>query len=158
MSEAAVAYPEEADSMCALRIFFALALIAIADGVLAQATPPPKAMSGSWTAVVPGRQTFTDSMSVVLEAPAGTGAVTGRLTVRGLACSAVDEPLTGTWDGTELRFESVVRPNVNAQRMNGECGNGRVSFVLKRKPGRDGFEGESQRDGSPVTTQISLSP
>jgi len=144
--------------MCTFRICFALALIAVAEGILAQATPLPKSMSGSWTAVVPGRQTFTDSMSVVLDVPAGTGAVMGRLTVRGLACGAVDEPLTGTWDGTEPRLESVVRPNVNAQRMNGECGNGRVSFVLKRKPGRDGFEGESQRDGSPVTTQISLSP
>ena len=123
-----------------------LALIGTTIEVLAQtAAPLPSKMSGRWTAVVPGGQTFTDTMSVVLDVPATTGPLTGRLTVRGVTCGALDEPLTGTWDGTELRFESRVRPNVNSQRMNGECGTGKTTFVLSRKPGQAVFEGESRR-------------
>lgn len=131
----------------------------LATNVLADDMAPlPKAMSGRYTAVVPGRQTYTDTLSVVLDAPSATGPVTGRLTVRGVTCGAVDEPLTGTWDGTELRFESLVKPNVNAQRPNGQCGNGKITFVLSRKPGQSAFEGESLRDGSPVVVQVKLSP
>ena len=131
----------------------------LATSVFAAETAPlPKAMSGRYTAVVPGQQTYTDSLSVVLDAPSGTGPVTGRLTVRGVTCGAVDEPLSGTWDGTELRFESLVKPNVNAQRLNGQCGSGKVTFVLSRKPGQTSFEGESRRDGSPIVTQVKLAP
>ena len=128
--------------------------VAFAQG----ATPLPKSMSGRWTAVIPGGKVFTDGLSVVLDARDGSGPVTGRLTVRGLGCGAQDEPLTGTWDGTELRFSSQVRPNVNATRPNGECGSGRVDFVLVRKPGQTTFEGESRRDGSAAPTQITLAP
>jgi hypothetical protein len=71
-------------------------------------------------------------MSIVLDVPATTGPLTGRLTVRGVTYGAIDEPLTGTWDGTELRLESQVRPNVNAHRMNGECGTGKTTFALSR--------------------------
>ncbi len=144
--------------MRTFHIFFALASIAVTEDIVAQTMGLPTAMSGRWTAVIPGRQTYTDTMSVVLEVPAGTGTVTGRLNLRGVTCGAINEPLTGTWDGTELRLESQVRPNVNAQRSNGECGTGRVTFVLKRKPGQVGFEGESLRDGSTVPSQITLAP
>ena len=127
--------------------------------VLAQAIEPlPKTMSGRWTAVVPGGRTFSDTLSVVLEVPGGTGPLTGRLTLRGVTCGAVDEPLSGTWDGTELRMESRVHPNVNALRANGECGTGRVTFNLTRKPGRTTFDGESLRDAAPTPSQITLAP
>ena len=127
--------------------------------VLAQTIAPlPKIMSGRWTAVIPGGRTFTGTMSVVLHVPAGMGPLTGRLTSRGVTCGAVDEPLTGTWDGNELRFESQVRPNVNAQRSNGECGTGRVTYVLTRKSGQTTFEGESRRDAAPAPAQITLAP
>ena len=133
-------------------------LMAMSNVVFAQAgTLLPKSMSGRWTAVTPGG-VFTDSISVVLDAPDGTGAVTGRLTNRGVVCGSQDEPLTGTWDGTELRFESLVRPNVNVTRPNGACGSGRVNFVLVRKPGQSKFEGESRRDGAPTPAQITLAP
>jgi hypothetical protein len=122
------------------------------------AAPLPKAMSGRWTAVIPGGRTFTDTLSVALDAPAGTGPVTGHFTNRGVTCGAANEPLTGTWDGTELRFESQVRPNVNVQRANGDCGTGRISFVLTRKAGQATFEGESRRDGMSVPAQITLAP
>jgi hypothetical protein len=126
---------------------------------LAQAEAPlPLKMSGHWTALAPGGRTFVDSLSIVLDAPAQSGAITGRLTLRGVTCGASDEPLQGTWDGTELRFESRVRPNVNAARPNGDCGNGTVSFVLARKAGTTAFTGESRRDGSPVPSQITLAP
>lgn len=137
----------------------ALVLTTFATTIATETNAPlPKSMNGRWTAVVPGGRTFTDTMSVVLDAPNGTGAVAGRLTSRGVVCGALDEPLTGTWDGTELRFESLVRPNVNVTRPNGDCGNGRIVFVLIRKPGQGAFEGESRREGSPNPVQITLSP
>ena len=137
----------------ALLVFAGFAGIALAQ----TSAPLPAAMSGRWTAVVPGR-TFTDSLSVVLDVPGGTGPLTGRLTLRGVTCGASNEPLTGTWDGSELRMESQVRPNVNAQRANGECGTGRLTFKLTRKPGQTTFEGEALRDASAVPSQVTLAP
>ncbi len=145
--------------MRAIAICILLVVMGVTHGVAAQtAAPLPKTLSGRWTAVVPGGRTFTDTMSVVLDVPATTGPLTGRLTLRGVTCGAIDEPLTGTWDGTELHFESQVRPNVNAQRTNGECGTGKVTFVLSRKPGQAVFEGESRRDAAPGASQITLAP
>ena len=137
-----------------------LPLLIFTGMVFAQtAAPLPKAMSGRWTAVIPGGRTFTDTMSIVFDdAPIASGPVTGRLTSRGVTCGAANEPLTGTWDGTELRFESQVRSNVNPQRANGDCGSGRIIFVLTRKAGQATFEGESRRDGMSVPAQITLAP
>jgi hypothetical protein len=86
-------------------------------------------------------------MSMTLDAPVQPGPVTGRLTARGVGCGAENEPLTGTWDGSTLRVESKVYPNVNVQRMNAQCGSGRVTYTLTRKPGQSTFEGEGVRDG-----------
>jgi hypothetical protein len=97
-------------------------------------------------------------MSIALDVPAAPGPITGRLTSRGVACGAQDEPMTGTWDGTELRLESKVRPNVNTTRMNGDCASGRVTYVLTRKPGQVKFEGEAMRDGLSTPVQVTLSP
>lgn len=145
--------------MRTLRICLLAALTGVASVALAQLVAPlPKSLSGRWMTIgggVTGR-TFTDTMSVAFDDPVGIGPVRGRLTSRGVVCGAMDEPLTGTWDGSELRFESQVRPNVNVARKNGDCGTGHISFVLTRKLGRTGFEGESHRDGS--TAQITLAP
>jgi hypothetical protein len=144
--------------MRVFRMCVFLALASAAATVVAQtAASLPTAMSGRWSGTYP-RGTFSDEMSVVLESPDAAGAVTGRLTYQGLNCGAVDEPLTGTWNGTELRFESQLRPNVNTKRMNGQCGTGRTTFVLTRKPGQTGFEGESRTEGTQVPDQITLSP
>lgn len=134
-----------------------LAITAV-EPVDAQPAPLPSKLSGKWTAVIPGGRTFIDTISLTLDPPNENGRVTGRLTTRGVVCGALDEPLSGTWDGTELRFDSQVRPNVNAQRPNGDCASGRITFVLTRKPGQQSFEGESRRDGAPAPAQISLSP
>jgi len=70
------------------------------------------------------------------------------------ACSAAGKMGTGT----ELRFEAQVHPNVNAQQANGDCGSGRVTYILIRKPGQNVTEGESRRDGAPVPAQVTLAP
>jgi hypothetical protein len=145
--------------MGASRCFVLLAVACGAGGVLAQdSTPLPKTMSGRCVAVVPGRQTYADTIAVILDAPAGTGAVTGRLTVRGVSCGAIEEPLTGIWDGHDLRFESRVRPNVNASLVNAQCASGRVTFRLTRKPGQSGFEVDFMREGMQAPGQVTLAP
>ena len=135
-------------------IAISLTGVAFAQGV----APLPKALSGRWTAVVPGNKTFTDTMSVVFDDPIQSGPVTGKLTSRGVTCGAQNEPVTGTWDGTVLRMESKVYPNVNVQRPNGECGTGRVTYVLTRKPGQSAFEGEGVRDAMAIPVQVTLAP
>jgi hypothetical protein len=118
----------------------------------------PKELSGRWTTTVPGAGTFTDVLSVVFDAPAQPGPVAGHVTIRGVFCGSKDEPLVGNWDGTELRFESKVYPNVNVARSNGQCGTGQVTYVLRRIPGQSAFEGESRRDGASAPVQVTLSP
>jgi len=134
----------------------ALCLSAVADAQ--DSAPLPKSLSGRWTAVVPGVATFNDTMSMTLDAPVQPGPVTGRLTARGVGCGDENEPLTGTWDGSTLRVESKVYPNVNVQRMNAQCGSGRVTYTLTRKPGQSTFEGEGVRDGMTGAAQVTLSP
>jgi hypothetical protein len=101
--------------------------------------------------------TFNDTISMTLETAADGGPVTGRLTTRGLECGAENEPLNGTWDGTALRLESKLYPNVNVQRMNGRCGSGRVTYMLTRKPGQSTFEGEGVLEGMLGSARITLS-
>ena len=145
--------------MHVIRWLFPLVAVGVSVAAFAQSVAPlPKSLSGSWTAVVPGRATFTDSMSVVLDGPGEPGPLTGRMTSRGVTCGALDEPLTGSWDGKELRLESKVRPNVNVARINGDCASGRVTYVLTRRSGQAKFEGEGQRDGMSIPVQVTLSP
>lgn len=132
------------------------ALAGVVGAVFAQTAALPKSLSGHWMAMGKDGRTYIDSMSVIFDDPIEVGPVKGRLTSRGVGCGAMDEPLTGTWDGSELRFESQVHPNVNAARKNGDCGTGRITFVLTRKPGQAGFAGESHRDTS--MAQITLAP
>lgn len=126
--------------------------------VAAQPAPLPPKLSGTWSSFTPGGRPHSNTMSLTLDPPDANGHVKGLYTSRGVVCGALDEPLSGTWNGTELRFESQVRPNVNTQNRNGDCGSGRITFVLTRKPGQQGFEGESQREGASVPVQVSLSP
>ena len=76
----------------------------------------------------------------------------------GLYYVAQTDTFGNGWDGAELRFESLVRPNVNTQLQNGQCASGRVSFALKRSPDGKSFVGESTRDGLSTPSQISLAP
>lgn len=146
--------------MRALQLAIQIASI-IATTWAAGQTPQalPTALTGKWVVVLPNGRLYTDSMSLVLDAPAdGSNTVKGRLTVRGVTCGAQDEPLIGTWDGVQLRFESQVRPNVNAQQKDAQCGSGKVSYVLRRKPGQQDFDGEFTRDGMSVPGQATLTP
>ena len=108
--------------MGAFRICILVVVLAMPFNAIAQAPAPlPKSMSGRWVVALPNGRLYTDTASVVLDAPEGTGSVTGRFTSRGVACGALDEPLVGTWDGTELRFDSRVGPIVNADQNDGQC-------------------------------------
>ena len=65
-----------------------------------------------------------------------------------LACRPLGtgtEPKTTTSCGSDA---------TSCVRNNGDCGTGRITFVLTRKPGQPGFEGENHRDTS--TAQITL--
>lgn len=133
-------------------------LVVFADRVLAQSGDRlPSKLSGRWTFTGP-RQTFINSVTIEIDGNGKLGPVTGRMTWRGVTCGAQDEPLTGTWDGSELRFASTLRANVNADRMNGQCGDGKTTFLLKRKAGQAGFEGEAHADYTPAVPTISVSP
>jgi hypothetical protein len=145
--------------MHVIRCLILLISTGVAVVVAAQTVAPlPKNLSGRWTAVVPGGKTFSDTLSIALDPSAEPGPITGRFTSAGVMCGAKDEPLVGSWDGSVLRFESKVRPNVNTTRMNGDCASGRVTYVLTRKPGQATFDGEANRDGMSTPVQVTLSP
>jgi hypothetical protein len=132
-----------------------LVLGVLAATAMAQAIAPlPPKLAGTWTYI--GPRTFIDSVTLVFEDDGKSGTVKGRTTWRGVNCGTQDEPFTGTWDGTVLRFEAMHRPNVNAQRANGNCPETKSVYNLRRKPGQSGFEGEVQ--SGPVVATVSLSP
>ena len=128
---------------------------AITCSVWAQTGEPlAKNMSGRW--IFLGKRTNSDVMSVALEGDGAPGAITGRLTLRGSNCGALDEPFKGTWDGVELRFSALLRSNVNARRANMECAADATQFVLTRKPGQAALEGNAS--ASTGTFQVTLAP
>lgn len=132
----------------------ALALVVLmlpAAAGLAQSSPPlPSRLSGSWTLTTP-RGTVIDVFEIEFDGDRAAPAISGRLTWRGFNCGASREPVGATWNGSELRFQAVMRPNVNTQRMNGTCTDEPVQFVLRRKGPGDSFEGDA-RVGSTVVT------
>ena len=117
----------------------------------------PSKLSGRWTAVG-ATQTFINPMSLEFDGDGKPGPVKGRATFRGVACGAQDEPPTGTWDGKELRVETLHRPNVNVVRLNGQCGDGKTTYVLTRKPGQRTFEGEGRSTYSSAVATMTLAP
>jgi hypothetical protein len=76
----------------------------------------------------------------------------------GVSCGAQDEPFQGTWDGAELRIETMHWPDINTQRMGGQCGRRRATYVLKRRPGGKVFEGEARLDGTSAVATMSVTP
>jgi len=134
-----------------MRWLIALGLCAPIASALAQtAEPLPGTLSGRWTWMSPSGA-IIDSFSLVLEGDRGAATIPGRLTWRGVNCGAKDEPVQVAWNGSELRFESFMKPNVNTQRMNGQCPSTPAQFVLKRRAGSASFEGEA-RAGNVVIT------
>lgn len=135
-----------------------IVLVVFADAALAQSGERlPGKLSGRWTFTGPS-QTFINPVTLEFDGDGKPGPITGRLTWRGVTCGAQDEPLTGTWDGSELHFTSTLRANVNAQRMNGQCGDGKTTYVLRRKPAEASFEGDARATFTPAVPTISVSP
>ena len=104
--------------------------------------PLPAQLSGRYTFVGPGGA-IINPFALVFDGDRKGPSVSGRLTWRGNNCGAQDAPIVASWDGSELRFELQLQPNVNTMRMNGTCVPEPTRFVLKRKPGERGFEGEA---------------
>ena len=135
-----------------------LTLVVFASGASAQAGDAlPKRLSGRWMFQGPS-QTFINPVELTFDGDGKPGALTGRVTYRGIGCGAENEPLTGTWDGRELRITATHRANVNTMRMNGQCGDGKTTYVLMRKPGETGFEGQVTSSYSTATATMSVSP
>ena len=142
-------------SVAALAFVAALVPSAFAQ---APANALPGALSGRWTAIPAGGRTLVDAWSVRFDGTGAPGPVTGKLTWRGVNCGAQDEPLKGTWDGVELRFESHIRANTNTQNMNGNCANTRGEWVLRRKPGSSTFEGEGLFNEGKIVVTLTAAP
>lgn len=117
---------------------------AIAITALAQTDARlPASLSGRWTLMGPSG-VLIDTFSMIFDGSGTPGTVPGRLTWRGVNCGAKDEPIQASWDGTELKFEAVLKANTNTQRMNGNCPAERTRWVLKRMAGDREFEGEGR--------------
>jgi len=134
----------------------ALALVATGAAFAQSSEPLPLKLFGRWTFAAP-EGVLNDAVTLSFDPPAAVGKVTGRVTWRGLSCGALDEPFSGTWDGTELRIETTHRPNVNTQRVNAQCGSGHATYTLKRTAGMK-FEGQAQLEGSSAIATMALTP
>jgi hypothetical protein len=119
--------------------------------------PLPPALSGRYSVVPPGGRTFVEFWSMRFTEAAGK--VRGSVTWRGRGCGAQDEPIEGTWDGSELKLQFVARPNVNVQVPNATyCGEGRTDVVLRRKPGSRDFVGEARLNNAGPVVDVTGSP
>jgi hypothetical protein len=140
-----------------MRVRVAVALLSAIVATTASAqtgAPLPGSLSGRWTFMGPSG-VLIDSFSIAFEGTRAPGIVPARLTWRGLSCGARDEPIQATWDGSELKFEAVLKANTNTQRMNGDCPSDPTRWVLKRKTGDGSFEGEGRVRNTVVTVTAS---
>lgn len=136
------------------RVVFAVVLALIHNAAVGQGVERlPSALSGRWTSMG-GSQTFIDSLSMAFDGNGEPGPIKGRLTFRGVNCGALDEPLSGTWDGTVLRFQTMHKPGINTQRLGGSCGDGIVTYELKRSPGNKAFEGTGALGSARITVNV----
>ena len=137
--------------------FLTLAGISLAAIVAAQTDDAlPSHLSGHWTLVV--NRTFVNAVSFDFDGTGKPGTVNGKATWRGVTCGAQTEPVTGTWDGRELRLDTILPANVNADRMNGDCGDGRLFVVLTRRAGEKIFEGYAHASYTPAVPSVRVSP
>jgi hypothetical protein len=140
------------------KIALATSVFAISMSAPAQigATLPVK-LSGRMTATG-ATQTFILDITMVFDGDRKPGAIAGRVTHHGVSCGAENEPLAGTWDGTELRVVAALHANVNTLRMGGQCDGAKVTYTLKPKPGTREFEGDVRANTSSAVATIVLSP
>ena len=102
----------------------------------------PRRLVGKWTSLSPNGRTFIDTVDIALDGDGSQGPVKGRVSWRGVNCGASNEPVEGAWDGSTLRLQGMLRPDVNVQRNGGQCGDGKVLFEIRRKGGT-AFEGST---------------
>ena len=137
-------------------VVLALSLTALPGAFAAE--PLPKSMGGRWAATLSSGQQIGNIWSLTVEKLDGSGRFEGKLTYYGAFCGAKNEPMTGTFDGSELRINSSLRANTNTDRAGGQCGTGKAMWLLKKQPGRQLFEGEGELEGIPVKTRVYLNP
>jgi len=130
------------------------AVVAWVGGLQAQDASLPASLSGRWTFVGPAG-VFTDTVSIRFDGPQAPGPVAGKITAGGVTCGNRDEPFSGTWDGSVLKFDVKVYADVNTTRRGADC-SALAQYVVTRKPGQTAFEGEIRR--GPTTAQVKLAP
>lgn len=119
---------------------FLVGLLGVSTLVVAQ-QPLPKVMTGTWDVDLPPATRMTvlasGSWSIVIERQNPDGSIEGKMTwAGGRHCEAVDEPITGSFDGNELRIEGMLRDKYR------NAGCRKAIFVLKRNAFGNAFAGE----------------
>jgi hypothetical protein len=137
-----------------MRIATALAVAALSTVALADAGLPAT-LHGRWFGTGMGGNTNNFEISLADVAQAPDGKVTGKLTRFGNGCGAEGEPLTGTFDGTTLVFESTSKAGVHTRRMGGDCGVDQ--YKLTRAAEAKSFTG-TMRDKQGNAFTIELAP
>lgn len=137
-------------------VVLALSLTALPEAFAAE--PLPKSMDGRWAATLSSGQQIGNIWSLSVEKQDASGTLQGKLSYYGTFCGAKDEPMTGSFDGSELRITSSLRANTNTDRAGGQCGTGKASWILRKQQGRHLFEGEGRLEGVAVTTRVYLNP
>jgi hypothetical protein len=127
------------------RTTLALALCA-AIGVLpltqtAAQEPLPASMAGRWVgfggegAKAGGRMPIDFAWSIKITKQNPDGSIEGTLSFGGPSCSAKDTPMTGTFDGKELKLTAQLQPAA-------QCGE--QTFRMRKAGGKHLFEGGGQ--------------
>jgi len=105
----------------------------------------PAAMSGRWIgmggegAKQGGRIPIDFAWSIKIARQNPNGTIEGTLSYGGPQCSAKDAPMTGTFDGTELKLTAQIEPKV-------QCGV--QTFRMRKAGGKHLFEVKGQnREG-----------
>ena len=102
----------------------------------------PAAMKGRWIGMggqQGGRIPIDFQWSIEITKQNPDGSIVGTMSYGGPQCSAKNAPMTGTFDGTELRVTAELQPRA-------QCGT--QTFRLKKAGGKHLFEGKGQgREG-----------
>jgi hypothetical protein len=103
--------------------------------------PLPAAMSGRWTgmggegAKAGGRIPIDFAWSIKITKQNPDGSIEGTMSYGGPQCSAKDTPLTGTFDGKELKLTAQLQPAA-------QCG--KQTFRMRKAGGTHLFESKGQ--------------
>ena len=105
----------------------------------------PAAMNGRWLgmggqgAKQGGKMPIDFAWSIKITKQNPDGSIEGTMSYGGPQCSAKDAPMTGSFDGTELKFTAQLEPKA-------QCGV--QTFRMRKAGGKHLFEGKGQnREG-----------